>query len=127
MAEYTGPTGPSDVEWFQWYHRLVDAINPVHQRGWAICCNPKDSAVVKDFLERIKEDAEAWAHPDVPDLYLTTLCPEGQVRPFDRHRLRPATMTEVMRSRTGFGRFGGLLLPTKEGLADTWRLKRDGS
>lgn len=121
---YTGPVKPTKEQWEKWYHRMKDFINPIHQRGYGIVCNPKDEAMMKDMLERLVDD-ETWPHDGVPDLVTTKLIPEGQVQPISVEDLKVVRMREVVGSNRGFGRFNGLALPSgMEGLVNPWRIPR---
>lgn len=126
MAEYTGPIGPSDRDWFVWFRRFVDFANPIHQRKLALIVHPDDESLVRDALERIIDEADEWPHDTVPELYVHASVPKGQVRPFDPDAGKILTMADVNKSRTGFGRWGGLWTPRRDGLTDPFRVRRDG-
>lgn len=119
MTEYTGPAAPSKLEWDIWYNRMKDFINPIHQRGFAISCHPDDKAMMQDMLEQLSED-DTWAHDDVPPLVVSALMKAGQVQPVDPDTLKELKMSQVVGSKKGFGRFGGLLLPSHGGLNNPW-------
>lgn len=121
MSEYTGPLKPPKVVFEQWAHRMKDFLNPIQQRGFGIAINPKDKGMIVDMLEWLKEQ-DTWQHGhEVPPVVVTSRVKEGEIRPVDPETLKVLTMAQVNKTRTGFGRYGGLLLPNRDGIHDPWK------
>jgi hypothetical protein len=121
-TEYTGPLKPSEREMEQWYHRMKDALNPIQLNQFGVACHPDDEPMIRDMLERLIED-DTWPHDEVPPLVTSTLMKRNELRPVALETLKQVHMRNVVNARTGFGRFGGLLLPRGrgEGLHDPWK------
>ena len=123
---YTGPIQPTKRQMEKWYHRTKDFLTPIHRQGYGIAVHPKDEGLIRDLLEQLLEDP-TWPHDDVPPMVVATMgnIAQGEIRPVDTKTLNVVAMRQMLGSSTGFGRFGGLMLPDgHEGLHNPWRVPK---
>ena len=125
MPDYTGPGGPSRLEWEVWFNRFIDFIQPIHARGYGIVCHPDDRALMLDALDRAKDLPDQWAHDTTPALFVADEVPRGTVQPIDGDTGMRLTMRDINRSDKGFGRWGGLAAPGRDGITDPFKVYRD--
>ena len=89
--------------------------------------------MMSDFLERLVED-ETWPHKYAPPLVtateyqkkvggrdITVPLRPGNILQIEPDQLSIKVTSEILKSRSGFGRFDGLATPHREGLTNPWR------
>lgn len=124
MSDYTGPVGPTKEAWEKWYQRMANVArmlwHPERRQGFA--CNAKDEAMMRDMLDRLKDD-EDWQWDEVPPLVVSRVVPPGEIRAVDPNTIEILRFDQVLRSNKGHGRFAGLLTPQRDELHNPWRQK----